>query len=90
MTPESELARRQASEDLVDIAALRQSTTFNRYWIRQMRARREKLLHSLLNDPPSKVDSLEREVIRRLINQLDDLEKMPAQHAASAETLLRA
>lgn len=89
MSPESELARRQASEDLVDIAALKQSTAFTRYWLRQLRSRRDALLVSLVEDPPSKVDAAEREIIRRLIKQLNELEKMPAQHAASAEALLR-
>jgi transposase len=89
MTPESEAARKQASEDLVDIAALRQSTPFTRYWVRRLKSKRASLAKSFEDDPPAKVDAAEREILRRMIKFCDELERMPAQDAASAETLLR-
>ena len=89
MNPEREVARNQASEDLIDIASLLKHPPFSRYFVRQLKRRRETLLNSLVNDPPSKVDAAEREIIRRLIKQLDEIDRMPAEHAASAEALLR-
>jgi hypothetical protein len=74
---------------LVDIAALRQSTPFTRYWVRRLRSRRESLVKSLIHDAPPKVDATEREVLRRLVIFCDELEKMPSQDAVTAENLLR-
>lgn len=89
MKADAELARRQASEDMVDIAELRNTQAFQRYWMRQLRTKRETFLASMLNDPPSVVDKEEREVLRRLIRFCDELERMPQAHAAAAEQLLR-
>jgi hypothetical protein len=67
-----ELARR----DLEDITDLRGSVSFDRYFLRRLRMKRAALDDRFHNDPPEKCDKDEREVLRRLVAEYDELLSM--------------
>jgi hypothetical protein len=64
-----ELARRDAE----DIAALRLSEPFNRYWMRRLKQRRDETDRAFRFDPPAKCDFVQREVLRNLVIAYDEL-----------------
>lgn len=79
-------ARQQASDDLIDISALKQFVPFNRYWLRRMRATRDSMIQShIYDDMPAD----KREALRQRILFCKFLENMPATDASIAETVLR-
>ena len=81
-------AIRQANEDLRDIGELKDSEPFNRYWLRRLKAKRDTMHNSFLNDPPSSVDKDEREHLRRIMLFCNELLAMMEQDASSAKKLL--
>lgn len=90
LTPEQETerVRSQASEDLMDIASLKKDGPFNRYWMRQLAAKREQMLRRYVEEDSDKCPHEEREILRRLIKFCDELNRMPAEHEASARKVL--
>ncbi len=79
---EREKARQQAGQDLVDIAALKKSEPFNRYWLRFLAQKKEQLREKFTDEPPEKCSHEEREIRRRLLKFCEELEGMMAQHEA--------
>lgn len=77
-------ARQQAAEDLDDINALRQPGPFQRYWMRHLKLKREKMRVAFEDDVPEKCSHEEREIRRRILKSYDELLGMMAQHEASA------
>jgi hypothetical protein len=67
-----ELAQRQ----LEDISELRETTGFTRYWIYRLRQKRGAIEERFRHDPPSKVDAQEREILRRILDEYDELIEM--------------
>ena len=67
-----ELARR----DLEDITGLRASESFDRYFLRRLKMKRAALDARFHSDPPEKCDKDEREVLRRLVAEYDELLSM--------------
>jgi hypothetical protein len=64
-----ELARR----DLGDITGLRGDEAFDRYFLRRLRMKRAAHDARFHSDPPEKCDKDEREVLRRLVAEYDEL-----------------
>lgn len=85
---EADKARQQAAEDLADIAELKRTVSFSRYWLRHLAKRKNELAAAFKNDPPAKCSPEERETLRRLLLFCEELEAMPDQHAASAAAFL--
>jgi hypothetical protein len=90
ITPDQarEAERSKAGDDLLDIAALRNSTPFTRYWLRHLTRKRDSVRDQVLNDPPEKCPPAEREILRRIMKAYDDLLEMPTQHETAARALL--
>ncbi len=86
MTEDQARAREQAAHDLADIAALRSSLPFNRYFLPRLERQRDKLADAVLN---SSVAAPDREGLRQryqLIN--DEILRWMGTDEASAQRLL--
>jgi hypothetical protein len=84
------VAQERALLDLQDIAALRTSEPFNRYWRRRIKAKGDALMASFRNDPVTKVSHEQREILRQKLLFIEELEKMMSEDEASAQTTLSA
>lgn len=78
MTEEQKVTVQRAKDDLDAIKNLSEFTPFTGYFLGRLKSRRDKLEDSFRNDPPAKVDAAEREILRRLIKQLDEILTMTA------------
>ena len=79
MTPDQEQAvirETVARRDLEDIKFLRECAPFQRYFMRRIRDKQETIAERFRNDPPSKCTHEEREILRRLLNEYDDIAGM--------------
>lgn len=74
--------RKQAEQDLGDIATLRKSEAFNRYFIRHLNLRHARYGKAFKYD---EVTHERREVLRCLVNELEEIAGMMAQHEAEAQ-----
>ncbi len=68
--------RQLAAQDIQDIKTLRGAESFNRYFIRRLRDRQTAINTRFRNDPPAKCDDREREILRRLLLEYDELLKL--------------
>ncbi len=75
MTPalEAARAREQEAQDLADIAELKRTVAWERYWLRRLRMKREGFAQKFKNDPMSHE---EREVMRQRILLMEEIEKI--------------
>jgi hypothetical protein len=72
------VSRELAARDLQDITELAKSPAFERYWLRRIRQKRDAIKKRFEDDPPDKCDKDEREVIRRILKEYEELLRMPA------------
>ena len=89
MSETSEMISRElAARDLQDIAELGKSPAFERYWLRRMRQKRDAIKSRFEDDPPSKCDKDEREILRRILKEYDELLGMPATDGRASQNRL--
>lgn len=82
------VSQERALHDLQDIAALRTSEAFNRYFLRRLKAKKEDIRKVFTYDPPTKITPDQREQLRVLLLFCEELEKMMSEDEASAQSFL--
>lgn len=77
MTPAQDAARarEQEAQDLADIAELKRTTGWDRYWMRRLQTKRQRFEKSFKDDP---MTHEEREVMRQRILLMEEIEKILA------------
>ncbi len=75
MTPAQDLARarEQEAQDLADIAELKRTVAWERYWLRRLKMKREGFALKFKNDP---MTHEEREVMRQRVLLMEEIEKI--------------
>lgn len=81
-------SRRQAGQDLADIGTLRQTEAFGRYFLARLRRKQADLETKFRNDPPDKCPPGEREILRRIIAEYDEVLGFMARDEATAKALM--
>lgn len=76
-------AKQQEAEDLADIAELKRTVGFERYWMRHLRLKIKKLATALKDDP---MTHEEREITRQKLLFAEELEKMMRVHEGSIKS----
>ncbi len=89
-TPEGNDSVRQAQEDLIDIADLKKSVPFTRYWLRHLNRKRDEARKIFEEAPPEKCSHEEREIQRRIIRAYTELLGMMDQHQATQAKVVQA
>jgi hypothetical protein len=85
----AQVSKELAIRDLSDIADLRRSESFNRYFIRRLQQKHDATRKSFEDDPPEVTDKDEREVLRRLMKAYRELLGMMDADEASIRSQLR-
>ena len=78
------LLRERAQQDIDDIKKLRESEAFSRYFIRRVNQRAQGHFEMFKNGTPEKVSKEEREILRRLTLEYEDLAQMMDRDFAEA------
>lgn len=90
MTDQATIVRRERiRKDLESIRTLKQSDAFMLYYVRRLSQKRELLAKEFLEEPPAKVDAIQRECLRQKILLLDELLRMPDVDEATARQELK-
>lgn len=69
----AQVSKELAIRDLSDIADLKRSESFNRYFIRRLQQKHDTVKNKFENDPPQVTDKDEREVLRRMMHAYREL-----------------
>lgn len=77
-------ALHQAAQDLSDIATLRHTEAFGRYFIRRLKAKQAAVETKFRNDSADKCSHEEREIRRRIVLAYDEILRMMAEDEATA------
>lgn len=88
MSEEYLRSKQVAQRDLECIRALRESDAFNLYWMRRLKQKHADIDDIFRNHPASKVDKEEREILRRILKEYEDLMGMMAKDEAGARSQL--
>ncbi len=72
------VSRELAARDLQDIAELAKSPAFERYWLRRIRQKLAAIEKRFKYDRPIDCDKDEREILRRIMIEYEELLCMPA------------
>lgn len=84
MAEENNVSRELANRDLADIKELRASPAFARYWLRRLQQKRTK--YEVAFRTEDGLTAIERESLRKLVNEYDDLLTMMAKDERAAES----
>lgn len=70
---DEKVSREVMQRDMDDIAELRKSTPFNRYFVRRLKQKLEAMNETLRHAKPEKCDKEEREIVRRIMLEYEHL-----------------
>lgn len=76
------------SHDLDDIKFLQACEPFNRYFLRRLREKREAADRRFRGDPPSVCDAAQREALRQVVNEYDDMLRLMQTDKQASERIL--
>ena len=79
-----------AQRDLNDINLLAKFEPFNRYYLRRLKEIAGRIEGRFRYDPPEAVDKEEREILRRILMELDELQAMLVREKGTCEKQLEA
>lgn len=72
----AEIAVEVTKRDISDILFLQECQPFNRYFMRRIREKKVAIERRFRGDPPAKCDAAEREILRRLLDEYDVIERL--------------
>lgn len=78
----------QARQDLQDIRQLRDDVPFNRYFLRRLLQRRDYIANRFKNEPATECDKEEREILRRVLIELETFINLASADEAEAKLSL--
>ena len=78
----------QARRDIQAARSLREFAPFQAYFMRRIVQRRDDLQTLFRYAPPAKVDPVEREIIRRILDELDTVINLTAEDTANARAAI--
>jgi hypothetical protein len=85
---DNERAYEKMRSDIMDIEALRKFEPFTRYFIRRLREKHAAVVARLHDDPVEKCSHEEREILRRLMKEYEDIIGMMAREETTCKATL--
>lgn len=79
------MAEEVARRDVSDIRFLRENPAFNNYWLRRLKQKREIVAERFRYGPIKEVGHEEREILRRILDEYDELMQMMTKDEAMAQ-----
>jgi len=85
---QEEKAKEKMRQDIIDIQALRNFEPFNRYFVRRLKEKHAEIEKRFRDDPAEKCSYEEREILRRLMKEYEDILRMMEREEVTCKSSL--